>query len=264
MRNAFRLYCHMVRISIRSELQYRANFVLFAIGNALGALIEYIGVWAMFNRFGALSGWTFADVGVFFGIVNISFAISEAFTREFDLFHRHVRTGSFDRILLRPRSTVLQMLGADVQIMRVGRLLQGAAILIISLSSLKLSWHVQHYLLLFASIFGGAFLFSGIIVLQATSCFFTVESIEVWNSITYGGIQMLQYPLSIYQRPIRLFFTLIVPLVSINYWPCSYLLGKGYVAPWVSFAAPMVGVIVFSLSLLVWSAGVLHYRSTGS
>lgn len=264
MRNVFRLYYHMVSISIRAQLQYRVNFVLFAIGNALGALIEYVGVWAMFDRFGALQGWSFAEVGVFFGIGNISFAICEAFTREFDVFYRHVRTGSFDRVLLRPRSTVLQMLGADVQIMRVGRLLQGTVILVISLSSLDLTWHFQHYFLLVTSIAGGAFLFSGIIVLQATSCFFTVESIEVWNSITYGGIQMMQYPLDIYKRPVRLFFTCIVPLVSINYWPCSYLLSRGYVAPWVSFVAPAAGVLVFLLSLLVWTVGVGHYRSTGS
>lgn len=262
--NAIRLYFQMIGLSIRGQLQYRANFILFSIGNALSALIEYVGVWALFDRFGALDSWTFAEAGVFFGIGNISFAICEAFTREFDIFQRHVRTGTFDRVLLRPRSTVLQMLGADFQFMRIGRFIQGIIILAVSLASLHLTWHIQHYILLIASIAGGTLLFSGVIVLQATSCFWTIESIEVWNSITYGGLTLMQYPLDIYQRPIRLFFTFIVPLVAINYWPCAYLLGRGYVAAWVSFASPLVGVVVFVLSLFVWSFGVRHYRSTGS
>jgi len=264
--NAIRLYSKMVRHSIRGQLQYRVNFVLFAIGNALSALIEYIGVWALFDRFGTLGQWTFREVGVFFGISQIAFAISEAVTREFDLFHRHVRTGDFDRVLLRPRSTVLQMLGADLQLMRIGRLLSGLSILIVSLAALTIakSWHVSHYLLLIASILGGAFLYAGIIILQATSCFWTIESIEVWNCITYGGNTALQYPLDVYRRPIRLFFTAVIPLAAISYWPCSYLLGIGYAPTWLSFISPLFGVVVCIASLFVWRFGVSRYRSTGS
>lgn len=264
--NALVLYCKMIRHSIRGQLQYRANFILFAIGNALSALIEYAGVWALFDRFGSLGRWHFYEVGVFFGVSQIAFAISEAVPREFDLFSRHVRTGEFDRILLRPRSTVLQMLGADLQIMRLGRFVSGATILAVSLSALDIvkTWHAGHYILLFASILGGAFLYSGIIIVQAASCFWTVESIEVWNCITYGGNTALQYPLDVYRRPIRLFFTAVVPLAAISYWPCSYLLGIGYVSKWMSFVSPLFGVVVLIASLFLWRFGVSRYRSTGS
>lgn len=264
--NAIALYFKMIRYAIRGQLQYRLNFALFSIGNALSALIEYIGVWALFDRFGSLGRWHFSQVGVFFGIGQMAFAISEAFPREFDIFHRYVRTGDFDRILLRPRSAVLQMFGADFQLMRLGRFVQGLLILIASLSALDVvkSWHIGHYVLLIASIAGGALLYSGIIILQATSCFWTIESIEVWNSITYGGNTLLQYPLDVYRRSMRLFFTCIIPLAAVNYWPCAYLLGIDYVPKWLSFISPLFGAIVFGASLLVWRFGVLHYRSTGS
>ncbi len=262
--NALKLYGKMLAVSIRSQLQYRSSFVLFTLGNALGAFIEYLGVWAFFGRFGGLGSWTLLEAGVFYGMGNISFALCEAFMREFDMFQNHIRTGEFDRMLLRPRSTVLQMLGAQCQIMRVGRLLQGAAILLVSLAALQPAWDIRHYLLLVLSILGGALLFGAVIILQATSCFWTVESLEIWNSITYGGVTTVQYPLEIYQKPLKYFFSYVVPLAAMSYWPCSFLLGRLYVPVWVSFASPLIGILAFALSLRVWHFGVSRYRSTGS
>lgn len=262
--HGFFLYFRMIALSIRSQLQYRASFAMYVLGNALATLIEFLGIWALFGRFGALQNWTLAEAGIFFGIGNMAFALCEMFMREFDVFQRHVRTGSFDRMLLRPRSTVLQMLGAEVQPMRIGRLLLGATVFAIGLRGSGLIWDASHWCLFALAIIGGALLFSGLIVLQATSCFWTIESLEIWNSITYGGVTTIQYPLDIYQKPLRFLFTYIVPLVAMNYWPCAYLLGRGYVPAWVSWAAPFVGVSFFAISLLVWQVGVRHYRSTGS
>lgn len=264
--NALRLYGRMLRYSLRGQMQYRASFALTALATALSVAIEFVGVWALFDRFESLRGWTLAEAGVFMGMGNIAFALCEAFTREFDVFDRLVRTGEFDRVLLRPRSTVLMMLGAQCQITRVGRLVQGLVILVASLASLGVLqwWSVAHWMLLVLSILGGALLFSGMIILQATSCFWTIESLEAWNSITYGGNTLIQYPLNIYERPLRYFFTYIVPLASMNYWPCSYLLGRGYVSTLASWLSPACGVIFFLASLAVWHFGVRHYRSTGS
>lgn len=262
--NALSLYIKMIGLSIRSQMQYRMSFVMSTIGNALGAFIEYLGVWAFFARFGSLGDWTLADAGVFYGMGHIAFALAEMFARGFDVFHQRVRTGEFDRTLLRPRSTVLLLLGEECQVMRIGRLIQGAAVLAVGLSWQNATWGFDRWLLMLLTVIGGAFLFSCISVLQATSAFWTVESIEVWNCITFGGVSTVQYPLSIYQKPLRYLFSYLVPLAAANYWPCAYLLGRDYVPVWVSWASPLLGVLSFLLSLRVWRFGVRHYRSTGS
>ena len=45
---------------------------------------------------------------------------------------------------------------------------------------------------------GGVALFSGLLVLQATLAFWTVESLEVANVLTYGGEAAAQYPMNVY------------------------------------------------------------------
>lgn len=264
--NALRLYGKMIAVSIRGQLQYRGSFIMMTLGNALGAFIEFLGIWALFGRFGTLENWSLAEAAVFFGMGRIAFGIQEIFMREFDLFHNRVRSGDFDRVLLRPRSTVLMMFGAQCQVMRVGGILQGVVVLVVGLSSLNVGawWGAGEWTLMALTILGGACLFASLIVLQATACFWTTESLEIWNSITYGGVQLIQYPLDIYERPLRFFFMYIVPLAAMNYWPCSYLLGRGYVGAWLSWLSPGIGLACFLLSFLVWRIGVKHYRSTGS
>lgn len=262
--NALSMYRRFVGVSVRSQMQYRASFVMMALGSMLSAFADYIALWALFNRFGTVQGWTLYEVGLIYGMGHMAFAISEALVRGFDVFQNDVRTGAFDRVLLRPRSTVLQMMGAELQLSRLGRFLQGGIVLVVSVLHIAPAWGVLHYMLLFFSIAGGALLFSAIIVLQATSCFWVIESLEVWNAFSYGGINAVQYPLSIYHKPIRYFFSFILPLAAVSYYPCAFLLGKAYVPLWLSLASPAIGVLLFLLSLLVWQVGVRHYTSTGS
>lgn len=100
-----------------------------------------------------------------------------------------MRTGDFDRVLLRPRTTILQVLGHNIQMMRIGRFGQGLIVLIWSISKLNIKWTLGKILLLLGSIIGGNLLFSGLIVLQATLSFWSVQSLEIINSFTYGGVR---------------------------------------------------------------------------
>lgn len=102
-------------------MQYRTSFVLSAFAQLAGTGIEIAGIWALFTRFGNLENWTLAEVCLFYGVVNITFSFADALSTGFDVFGpRYVRTGDFDRILLRPRSTVLQLLGHELALFQFG------------------------------------------------------------------------------------------------------------------------------------------------
>jgi len=121
--------------------------------------------------------------------------------------------------------------------------------------------------LLVASIGCGVCAFLGVVVLQATSAFWTVEGLEVWNAFTYGGVTMSQYPLAIYRPWFRALFTFVIPLACVNYFPGVAILGRSdpLGAPaWLGWIAPLAGPVFLILCLQVWRIGVRHYRSTGS
>ena len=94
----------MIGVSIRAQMQYRASFLLMSVGHFITTAVEMLGIWALFDRFGNLLPWTLPQVAFFYGVVNISFAFTDALARGFDLFGtQFVKTGNFDRVLLRPR-----------------------------------------------------------------------------------------------------------------------------------------------------------------
>jgi len=262
-----RLYLRYVSLSFQSQMQYRASLVMLSIAHFFSSVTEFLGTVALFGRFGTLQGWTLPEVALFYGMVHVAFSLSESGARGFDLVHLYVQSGSFDRMLLRPRSTVLQVLGQDFQLLRVGRFTQGMFFLLWGVSKLGITWTPGKFLLALLAILGGAALFSGLFVLQATLSFWSVEGLEIANILTYGGAETAQFPLSIYRNWLREFFIFIVPLASINYFPALRILGRadplGYPS-WVACLSPAVGVGFFLVCLQVWNFGVRHYHSTGS
>ncbi|NMB24617.1 MAG: ABC transporter permease [Firmicutes bacterium] len=267
MRDGIRLYFRYISLSLRSQLQYPASFIMMAVGNLVINGVEFVGIWALFARFGSLKDWKLPEVALFYGMVHMAFAISEAAARGFDILHRYVRTGDFDRILLRPRSTVLQVMGLEFQVMRVGRLGQGLLVLIWGLANLEHRLTLPQGILMGAAILGGSLLFSGLFVLQATLSFWTVDSLEVVNLATYGGVDTAQVPISIYHGWFRSFFIWIVPLATINYFPLMAILDHEdplHVPMWLSCLSPLAGLLFFLGCVQVWKFGVRHYHSTGS
>src|SRR6185436_16137089 len=101
------------------------SVVVGAFGAFLLTASEFVAVWALFGRFGQVRGWTLPEIALFYGMISITWSVAEAIGRGFDLFATTVKNGDFDRILLRPRSTVLQLLGQELTLRRIGRLAQG-------------------------------------------------------------------------------------------------------------------------------------------
>ncbi len=267
MRDSLRLYLRYLGISIRSQMQYRASFVMLSIGIFFTTATEFLATVALFDRFGSLRGWTLAEVALFYGMANIAFAISEGWARGFDTFAGMVKSGDFDRVLLRPRSTAMQVAGQELQLVRIGRLTQGLFVLVWSAIALRIPWTPGKIVLLIASIAGGACLFSGLFILQATLCFWTTDSIEIVNTMTYGGVETARFPLTIYRDWFRRFFTFGVPLACVTYFPALVILGRpdplGTSRLFQSLA-PLIGFGFLLVTLRVWQFGVRHYRSTGS
>jgi len=265
--NALRLYGRYASVSLRSQLQYRASVIMQSIGIFMITSIEFLGIWALFDRFGQIRGWTLPEVALFYGMISISWALCDAFARGFEVAGQIIKAGDFDRILLRPRSTVLQMLGYELTVRRIGRLVQGVVVLGYAIVALDIDWNVPRVLLLVAAIAGTICVFMGLVVFQATASFWTTETMELFNSFTYGGVTMAQYPLAIYRGWFRRLFTFVIPLGCGNYLPALAILGRedplGTPAA-VQWVAPLAGPAFLGIALLVWRIGIRHYRSTGS
>jgi ABC-2 type transport system permease protein len=265
--NSVRLYGRYVSVSFQSQMQYKISFLLQLVGHFGGTAIEFLGIWALFSRFQQIGTWKLAEVALFYGMVNMAFACADALGRGFDAFGKMLQSGEFDRLLVRPRSTVLQILGTEFTLKRIGRMTQGLLILAWALSSLHLTLNLLNLWLLVSSLIGCIALFLGIVIAQATLTFWTIESLEIMNIFTYGGVETAQYPLSIYRKWFQRFFTFIVPLACVSYFPILAVLNKAniFAVPvWFCYVSPLVGILFLIGTLRLWKLGERYYCSTGS
>ncbi|MFB3893111.1 MAG: ABC transporter permease [Phycisphaerae bacterium] len=266
--NALRLYFRYVGLSVRAQMQYRASFIMLTLGQVMLTCIEFIGIWTLFKRFGSLKGWRLSEVALFYGMISIAFAIAEGVARGFDTFPNMVKSGDFDRLLLRPRSTAFQVAAQELQMPRIGRFLQAAVVLAWAAATLGVQWTMWRVGLLVFAVAGGVCLFYVLFVLSAITAFWTTETLEIFATVTYGGNETGQYPLSIYWPNFRKFFTFVVPLACVAYFPALAVLGRTDEAIgsplWFQCSAPAVGVAFMAVMLWLWRVGVKHYQSTGS
>jgi ABC-2 type transport system permease protein len=259
-----KLYFRYLSILFRSQMEYRTSFILLSIGQFFVPFLVFISIFLFFQRFESLAGWSLYEVALCYSVIHIAFSLSECFARGFDAFSSLIINGDFDRILVRPRTTVLQVLGSKFEFTRVGRLAQSIIVLVFSLTNLQIEWTIYKVITLILMIISAVFIFAGIYMLGAAMCFWTVEGLEVINIFTDGGREMAQYPLSIYKDWIRKFFTYVIPFGTVNYLPLMFILGKTQGNSTIYMLTPLFGLLFIIPCILVWNFGVTHYKSTGS
>ena len=69
--------------------------------------------------------------------------------------------------------------------------------------------------------------------------------------------------MTIFTGAFRFFFTFVIPIGFVAFYPSQMFLSPG-TAPTFVYLAPLVGVILFGLMYWVWTRGVNSYSGTGS
>lgn len=261
------MYFRLVGARVRGQMQYRSSFLLQTLGSFSSTFVELLAIFILFRTFEDLAGWKVGEVAFLYGLVSVAFGITEMLGAGFDQASTLVRTGEFDRVLTRPVPSFVQLLSADFQMRRIGRIAQGIFALVLAQAWLNLGWTLPKALILLSAVLSSSAVFFTVLVAGAAVCFWTVETTEAQNIFTYGGTELASYPLHIYSRWLQSVFLYFVPLALTSYCPALYILDKPDplgLPPVLRFIAPLVAVGFFAIGLFVWELGMRHYQSTGS
>jgi len=267
--SAIDVYLRLIGVQIRSQLVYRTSFLLDVLAVGLTSAAGFGTLALILQRFEDIGGWTLGEVAFLYGMVETAFGVMDLLFGGFDpaFFGQRVRRGSFDQLLLRPVDITVQVLGSTFALRRLGRISQGVAIFGIALALVDVRWtpaKIAYMPVVFVSLV----LFLGaLFIIGATITFWTIQSIEAINILTYGGTEMMSYPVHIYQRWLRRLFTFVVPAIFCNYYPALYFLDKPdplHMPSFAPFLAPIAGGGMLAVALAFWRFGIRHYASTGT
>lgn len=192
----------------------------------------------------------------------MAYSLAECFGRGFDVFPQMIGNGEFDRVLVRPRQEVFQVLALKMEFTRIGRLLQAVVVFFCAIPTSGVMWTWDKILTLFLMIICGSLVFFGLFLIYAAFSFFTIYGLEFMNVFTDGGREFGRYPFSVYGKDVLRFLTYIIPLALFQYYPLLYLLDIEKSALYMM--APLIGTLFLIPSYAFWRFGLSRYKSTGS
>ncbi len=257
-----KLLLHYIAIQIKSLMEYRISFLFLTLGQFVLSFTIFLGTYVLFQRFHVVAGYSFEEVVLCSSIILLSFSLAELAGRGFDMFQTVLGNGQFDRMLVRPRGLMFQVLASRMEFSRLGRIIQALLMLGYAVSSDVVAWKLTSILILLSMVLGGTFFFFLMYVIRAALCFFTVESIEILNIFTDGGREFGGYPLIIYGKEVLLFLTVVIPFALVQYYPFLYLTGRSQQL-WYG-ALPIISMLFAIPAYAIWRAGLRYYKSTGS
>ncbi|MEO5575137.1 MAG: ABC-2 family transporter protein [Gaiellaceae bacterium] len=260
------IYGRLIGSRIRSHLEYPVSFVLQLAGTAFLTLIDFVAIATIFANVPELGEWTLGEVALLYALATISFAFTDLAIGHLDLFPEMIRSGGFDQILVRPLPSLLQVVASDFAPRRLGKVLQGIAVLAVAIVLVDVDWTLGRALALPVAILAGSVIYAAVWISLATVTFWIVDAIEVVNAFTYGGSFLSQYPIGIFARWLRALVVFVVPIAFVAYFPALYLLGREDtlgLPEVLQYASPVVAVVSAFVASLVWQGAVRHYRSAG-
>ena len=262
-----RIAGHLIRAKIRGEAQYPLSMLSHFIAQLLIVALDLVAIWVIFQRVSALGGWTRGQVLGLYAISGTAFGIGDVFVGSIERTTEYVRLGTFDKFLVRPAGTLVQLLANEFEIRRVGRAAQPLVALVIVCATVPIRWTPAHVLLLIEMLVSALALSSSLWIVTSAAAFWLPSTQEFANAFTYGGQYASQYPIGIMGEWMRRLMLSVIPLGLVAYVPSIEFFGVAdpfHVPTWASYTAPLVAIPAVLLARLTWRAGNRHYRSTGS
>lgn len=255
------LYFSFLKISLKEILIYRVDCIVGIFSQLIVQFVSLIFIFVVFQNTENIAGWDFKQILLLFGVTRISIGISGyCFDALYDIGPKYIRNGDFDKILLRPVHPLVSIIGDSREFVSIADVFIGLAITICML--IQLSIPITAILIIKIIFFSivGALIIGAINTIFSISSFWTYRSNEVIWSF-YRMYTFTEYPVSIYNKFIRILITIILPFAFVAYYPTMAYLGFN---TYMIYLSPVVAIILWIIAVKLWNLALNKYRSTGN
>lgn len=263
MKRYFKIYIQFLKQYIKILMEYKEDFIYGLIGFFLIQLTSLIFIGLVFNNIQSLKEWSFYEIIFIYGFSQIPRGIDHVFTDSLWIFSGYsIRTGDFDRYLLRPLNPLFQVIAQRFQPEGFGELIVGVVLIIYSGIKLQIKVTPIKIIGFIIAVIGGTLIYTAIKLAAASIAFWTKTSFRHLQ-IAYELGGFAKYPVTIYPGIVKKLLTFIVPFAFTGFYPGAYLLGKGSFLIGVILTL-VVGVVAICVAYLIWLKGLSIYESVGN
>jgi len=248
---------------VKARIEYRGDFLIGLATSMLATIFAFGFLLILFTKITQLRGWSLEQALFIYGFGLIPFGLFNVFSPNiYEFGNNYIIEGKFDRVLLRPVSSLYQVLFEAFRIESLHEVATGALVVWWAARRMGFVWTASDFaLLVLYGVCGGVIYISFFMLLSCVSFWFEDRigiHPPVWNLIAFG-----RYPLSIYSQWIQFLLSWLVPFAFASFYPSAHLLGRRELHD-LAPLAPVMAAACLGLLLLAWNRGLRQYSSTGS
>lgn len=266
--NIMKGYLDLARLSVKTRIGYRFDFVVGSVGIVLSNIINLGLLLILTLKFDTLMGWNFWELVFMYNLWLFSHGFYSTFFRNIENLQTLVVSGDFDKMLVKPVSPLVQLIGGQFYFYGAGDWAISGTMLALSYVNLELAWGPGAWIFLVLAVVSGFLIETAISLILSTLSFWLGKTDGLnWLVFQFNYALTQRYPVDIYFAPLRVLLTFIFPFAFMNYFPGVVLLGrwdKVLFHPLVHYAGPALALGLGALALVLWNRGLKAYKSSGS
>lgn len=248
--------------ALATQLEYQVNVLIELVAVGLSLLGSLFMLSLFFGPGRELGGWSWSEALIVQGFYTVLDGMASTWLRpNLSSIVTHVREGTLDFILLKP---------IDSQFWLSLRTFSPAGLPEIGLGLMLVAWGGHQAgaplsplgmaIVLVMLLVGGLILYSLWFLIAATSIWFvkTWNATEVLRAVLASG----RYPVTAYPAPLRMLFTLVIPVAFLTTVPAEVVLGRAN-APML-FLGIGLAAGFFAAARSFWWFALRYYTSASS
>ncbi len=257
------LYWLFLRQRFKILLEYRVNFLIGAASTVFMQAANILAIWVVMRQIPSLDDWTLAEIWLVYGLITLAKSINHMFADNlWTLGQSYVRTGQFDRFLVRPIDPLFHLLADRFCHDGIGNFAVGIVLVASAATQLDLVWTPLKIGYLVVAVLSGGLIFIALNLIAGVSAFWVMDSVPVIR-VVFETHEFTKYPLTIYPRAISFLLTALIPYGLASFYPAGYILGRD-VPRLLAWAGPVAAALLLFVGYRFWLFGLRHYSSTGT
>ncbi len=256
------------KTTAKSWFQYRVDALLRSLAVFLRESTGIIVIYFTLQKFDTLNGWNIYELLFLYSLLFLTYGIMIIFFTGLRDFGRTVRSGGFDRFILRPRGLLFQLIFANADwFAAVGHGGLGVVLFLVSAGKVGIVWNVWRVLYYLFAVAGGVLIQGAVFLVLATLNIYLLETGSLKELLYFNMRKFAGYPISIFHKAVQFIMIYIMPFAFVNYFPAQYLLRKEDMAGYPQiflYLTPVVGVGMYLAAYFFWRFSVKYYKSSGN
>ena len=220
-----KVYTKFLHTSLASELEYKTNILIDLITAILSLIGSIFLLSIFFQNNGIIGGWEFKEALIIQGIYTILNGVTNTwFNPNLTEIVKHIREGTLDFVLLKPIDSQFFISLKKLNPSGFLEIILGFSLLLYCIRINQITFNLSFLGLCFITITCSiCILYSLWFFISTTTIWFvkTWNATEVLRSFLYIG----RFPLNSFSFPLRIFFSVIIPVAFITTIPSEVFLG---------------------------------------